>query len=707
MDAATANIPQRRDGLLGPVRRTDLIGTVWLTDLIGPASLIACPVVMVAYLALAHGLDPLTGARGVVGLYVLGVIPGYLAQRFVFGLRSGRPFETLLSSLLLGTLLTPLVWHALCWVGAGWVFWLLAFSAAVVVPITCGWHRQTADRLRRLVAPVDVPMLWMALGMVVLWGLAVSPVRVEGDRVLITANTDHVLHMMLVGELARGVPAETVPFIAGASKWAYHHMPDVWADLIRRIAGTDARTAYFFLALPLRYLFVSLACYLAVVRRFGRPAALTSVFCMLAFVGYPGRALLDNWLLTYLFHSYPTTFGLMGVFLILYYVSILDAVGTRAPLLLASTLSVVLLWYKANFALAVTPAVTVLCLVVLARRRDYRWLGLCLAVQAMLAGVRWLDVSTADMHGMFVIKPLAFVDWWWGTLAAFTWWGSTLTSTLINGTVIPTIEALPSLLAYPAKFALLVLRKFHLGLLVVPYLVHYCGFARPWRRVNAFDALMLLILLVCAMGFVVFPVDRTQVWNVSMHVLFLVDAVLLVLAGPVVVDVVRRLSARGRLATAATSVALLAAFVYNASLLHGGTFRAIRHGREISPGLYACCRYVESATPPDAVVLHPMFRDVHHAPSLLTQRRTVLDNGHLYRSCYDTEAIMADIDEFYGGADATSARVILARYNVDYVIADGSVANLHADASVLTPVFQRGDVTVYRVEKELDLAAAL
>jgi len=692
-----------------PIGRTDIR---W-RDTVGLASLVACPVVLIAYLFLDHGLDLMVGFRAVGSLYVLGVIPGYLAQRMIFGVRAASPFETLLSSMLLGTLLTPVLWYTLCWLGLSSFFAPLMIVLALAVPLVRGWHRQPGARLIGLVTASDAPVLWVALGMTVLWSLPISVVEVQDGRILIMATSDHILHTMLVGELARGVPAATVPYIVGADQWAYHMMPDVWCDLIRRAAGTDAPTAYFYLALPLRYVLLSLACYLALVRRFGRTGAIVGVLCMLTFVGWPKRILFDNWLLTFLHWNVTLAFGLVGVFLILYYVSMTDPVRPRRPLLLAAILSALLLWYKANLALVVAPAVAVVCLIVLVKRRDFRWLGLCLSVQLLLGMVRYVELSSSDVHDTFVMAPLAFVGWWWDKLKIqFPWWGSTKVSVFVNGTVIPAIEALPPLVAWPAKFALLMLRKFHLGLVVLPYLVFRCKFARSRFQAHLVDVLILLILAMCVAGFVFLPVCKGLLWNVSLHLWFLIDALLLALMGPVVVDVVRRLARRGSAVTVVTGVVLLAVCVHNAALLCTSTLPSLRVGREISEDLYASCEYVQAATPTDAVILHPGYRTEHHGPALLMRRRLVLDNGDLWR-VFDTERLphniahmMSDLDEFYAGTDPASGRAILQHYGVDYVIVDRSVADPRPDESLLTPSFSRGDVTVYRVTKRPEPAEA-
>ncbi len=705
MPTAIDNVAALRPDLLRGTRRADAAASRRLMELIGPVSLAACPLTLIAYLGLCHGVNPITGLATLAALYGLGVVPGYLAQRLIFRVQVVTPFENLVSSLLLGTLLTPLVWYAFCWLGLSTVFGGLVVTAALATPLACGWHRRPIEQLRRLVTPADTPILWVALGLTILWSYTLRLVDVDSGRVVILPYTDHVLHSLLVAELARGVPMQTVPFLAGATQWAYHQMPDVWCDLMRRATGATPQDAYFFLALPLRYVFVVLAGYLAMVRRFGRPAAVAGVLGMLTFVGFPQRLLLDNWLLVHLHQSYPAAFGLVGVFLIFHYVFVARATSPRGAMLLASTLSVVLLWYKANYALVVAPAVALVCLWVFLRRRDPWGLALCFVVSLVLAGVRYLDLSTADLRGTFVFAPMAFVTWWWSTLG--TWWGSSVASTIVNGGVMPAIEALPPLAQWPAKLAFLLARKFQIGLLVLPYLVYRCRFARGRSQARLLDAFILALLATCIIGFVLLPVHERLVWNVSIHVLFLVDAVLLLLMGPAVVDVVGRLARRGRWTAVGTTILLLALVIHNAVLLCREVLPAVSGRHEIDPGTAACARYVQTHTPTDAVILQPMYRDASYGPALLMQRRMVLGNGDLWRrygtprNVADVERLMADLEAFYAGTDAATARAILDRYHVDYVIADRSVADDSSTESPLERVFEKDNVAVYRAAKPL------
>lgn len=683
----------------GAIGRTAAGRRVRVRRWFGVFSLIACPLLLVVYLGLYHGLGWVVGARALVGLYLLGWLPGYLVQRYLLRIPQATSFETLVSSLLLGTLLTPLIWYALCAAGAGAVFFPAMLVLGVIVPIAGARHRTGRSGSTPGITAADAGVLWLTLVMVVLWSGPIALVEVRGGRVFIMPYTDHIHHMVFVSELARGVPPKVLPYIAGAKKWAYHHMPEVWCDLIRRTTGTDARTAYFFLALPLRYVFVCLACYLALVRRFGRPAAMVGVFCLLAWVGLPDRVWFENPFPDLLFHSYPTGFGLTGVFLILYYVSFIRSGSCRVPLLLSSILSVFLMWYKANLAVAVIPAVVVVNLWVLLKRRDGRWLILCLAVQAGLFALRMVELHAADVRDALVVAPMAFLDWYWDMVGRM-WWGSRWATDTFNHTVRPAVDGLPPLLRELTQYVVLMVRKFHLGLVVVPYLVFRCGFGRTRASVDPFDRLALLILAACFVGFAFAPVHKHLVWNLPKQMFFLVDALLLALMGPMVVDIIRRRIRSGALSTLGTSAVLVVVLLYNGVGLFGKVLPAVRgQGREVNPHLLACCRYVETSTPPDATVLHPMFRGPHHAPALIMQRRMVLGFGNVWRHFYDTERMMSELDAFYAGNDPTSASEVLRRYRVDYVIADRTLPERAGYEALLNPVFGSGEFGVFRVER--------
>ena len=442
-------------------------------DRLGPLSLIGCLLLLVAYLVFYHGLEPMVGCKAVACLYFLCFVPGYLAQRYLFRLQGLPKFETLLSSLLLGVLLTPFVWYAFCRLGISAIFFPMVLAIGLAVACSAAWHRRKppqGDNAESLVTPADAAILWLSLAMAVLWSYSMTVVEMQDGQVHVMPYVDHAFHATLIAELARGVPAQTVPFVAGAQQLAYHYMPHMWCDMIRRATGADLQSAYFFIALTFRYLFVSLAVYLALVPRFGRMAALTGVGFTLAVVGYVGHAgaavMFSNSLLGYLHGNYPAWFGLTGVFLILYYVSRIDSDKPRAPLLLASILSVSLLWYKANFALTIAPAVAILSLFVLGKRRDYRWWVLCVGVQALLTGLRLWELSSADFSQTIIWQPVVFLVWWWDIMSVPSGW-----PTAVLNAIRQSIETLPSVFQWPMVLAGCLLHRFHVGLIAVFYLL--------------------------------------------------------------------------------------------------------------------------------------------------------------------------------------------------------------------------------------------
>lgn len=678
--------------------------------LVGLCSLIALPLLLIAYQALHHGLDVLVGARAVAALYFLGFAPGYLVQRYVFRVRAATPFETMLSSLLLGMLVAPALWYTLCLLGLAAVFAPLMIGLGLGLLVARVWRRSAGGALlspRALVRPSEAPLLWVALALALLWSYRTMPVERYDGQVFIAAGHDHALHTALVAEMARGVPPQTVPFMAGAKTFGYHHMPDVWCDMMRRAAGTDPVGAYFGIALVFRYLFVSFGCYLALVGRFGRVAAIAGAACVLGAVGHPtSYSMLTNGLMVHLPNSLPNSFGVIGAFLTVYYISAPSPQGPRGPLLLASFVSVLLFWFKVNFALVVAPAVAVVALVVLGRRREYRWLLLCWAIQGLLVGVRCLELSDADFGYRLVMRPLAFVGHQWEQLSQCRWDDtSTYLSapTQVLAAVWGTVDGLPAFLRWPAIFLLFLVKQFHVGMAILAYAVLGCGFARRRLGANRVDLMVSLVLLFAAVAFIVFPIHDVAglEWAVAISLFALVHALMFALLGPVLCDVIRRLKHSRKLAATGGVALLVMVFAGNA---YGLALRSLYHQHTrasgISEDLYACYGYVEASTPQNAMVLQPRLCKGNHIAGMLMQRRVVIEDGACWRNFYNAEQILADAGQLYAGTKPSSASRILNRYSVDYVVAEPRL-DFPATPydSLLTEVFRSGDAAVYRVKR--------
>ena len=671
------------------------------TSWFGPMSLIACPVLLIAYLVFYHGLHPLVGAKAAGALYFLCFVPGYVLQRGLFRLKGLSPFETMVSSLLLGLLLTPLVWTVLCCLGLSAIFFPLVIVLGLAVPVFRRWHHRILRQpggLAQVVAPADAPILWLALAIGMLWSYSISVVEIRDGQAYIIPYCDHTWHAAMAGEYARGVPAQAVPCIVGAKKWAYHYMPHVWCDMMRRATGADLQSAFFHIALTFRYPFVCLACYLALVRRFGRGAALTGVvftFAVVGYVGHQGGVLLTNGLPRYLYENYPCAFGLVGVFLILYYVSVMKSDGPRVPLLLASVLSAVLLWYKANFALAVAPAVAVLSLVVLGKQRDYRWLLLCWGVQGLATGLRCWELATSDVRVPLIAQPLGFLTWWWDSLAAPEGWpAAALTA------VRQAVDSLPVLVRWPAVLAVCFIHMFHISLVTLPYLLLRRRGGTTRFPINRADLLTLLILLFICAVWLISPQHREFAWIACFPLWFLVYALLFSLTGTLVYALVRRAMHSGKAVAVTTSAVLLFACVVNAQELRLRAVWQTRYRSDvISADLYDCYRYINTSTPLDSVILDPRCQERTTA-GMLTERRMVLEREPNFHWQYNTAPILADVKQFYGKTDAQTARAILDRYGVDYVVADLSTGWEPPNPPLLSPVFRRGDAAVFLVRSD-------
>ncbi len=660
----------------------------------GSLSLLACCALLVLFLTARLGLPTMAGARAVLALYVLNVVPGYLALRFVFRFRAARPFEMMLASLVTGSLIVPLLWYVLCALRIDAPFFPAMYVLAVALPLTAGWHRSPAARLRSLITPADAPALWVALALTILWSWHLALVQAHGTTVTVLPYQDHSLHATFVAELARGVPMATVPNVAGAEQWAYHLLPDVWAEMMRRATGLGARDAYLYLALPLRYLLVAAGFYLSLVPRFGRAGAIAGVAAALGVAGIAGDKIFDNGLLLYLHASYPTAFGLAGVGMVLYSASLTRTGSPRGPLLLASFLSVLLLWHKANLALPVAPAVAILSATILIKRRDLRWLGLCLGVQAAMTLVRFWELSAADLHGSFVFNRVNYL---------YTWWNTLYRPPGLAG-LATTIEALPMLVRWPLIYTICTLITFHVGLMSVPFLVARWRRRRGEDRADAGDSLTLLILACSAAGFVLLPVQQDAAYNVAAHIVYMVYAIMFTLLGAAAWSLAACLVRRGRLATGVVVIVAVLALVANGTALPKTMRATIRPSGVIDSSLYRAYRFIESDAPADALVLVPDYR-MPTVGGLLTGRRTVLERAEMWRLFCDTAPLIRDIDTFYRGNEPAEARAVLDRHGIDYVVTTSAREAASATDALLAEVFRDGASAVFRVEPRNQLAA--
>ena len=125
----------------------------------------------------------------------------------------------------------------------------------------------------------------------------------------------------------------------------------------------------------------------------------------------------------------------------------------------------------------------------------------------------------------------------------------------------------------------------------------------------------------------------------------------------------------------------------------------------VSEGFHACCRYIETSTEPDSVILQPKFEDYVFV-SMLTQRRSVLEYSVALSPWYDVDPIAADLSRFYSGMTAEAARDLLDRYRVDYVLADAHAFAPPDDESLLRKEFSNKDTAVYRVNRRTEFSLA-
>ncbi len=667
----------------------------------GPLSLLLCPLLLAAYLAWHHGVQGVVALKAVAALYFLCFAPGYAVMRYVFGIRRLRGWQQAIASFVLGVVVTPPVWYLLRWVNWEWLF----VPTMVLLGVALFWHGRwirllKCRRLVRLVRPGDGMILWLALGLAVLWSYSMTVVEFKDGEAHIMPYRDHASHFTVINELGRAMPLEALPFVAGATGFGYHLMPDVWCDMIRHATGTDSQTAYFFIALTIRYIFFSMACYLSLLPRFGRAAAFSGVLVTLAAAGSLSYAvgmlktvMFSNWLLHYLHCNYPAAFGLSIVFMIIFLVSLKSRVELERRLFLVSFLSGLLLWYKANLTLAVAPAVALLVTITLWRRRAYGWWAACAGMQCGLAALRQLELSQVDCGPALIFQPGAFLAWWWDRLVAVLP-GWPMDSLIGDGQAV---ELLSAPWQWLAVLIICCVSMFHVGLVAVPYLFARCGVKRFGATANGGDLLCVLILVITVLGWMVFPVQELEPGNISFALRVLVCAVVFPICGVMLWGIVNWARSRGRLVTAVVAASVGVCCVADLPQLEKSALWHTRYRHDVvSRGFYDCCRYIRDNAADDAVVIQPR-PDSPWTVGLLTQRRIVLEMEQLWRDgFFNTIPLLADVKHFFSTADPALARRIVERYGVDYVVADTRSSEL-PDGEWLEVVYRSGDSVVMRV----------
>lgn len=677
---------------------------------IGLASVVALVLAASFWCLFGLGLEAVAILRTLVGLCVLGIAPGYLVQRLLIGTKGRRPLEVLASSLLLGSVCTPLVWYAANLLHLAPVFWVGLIVLAVTVSIRW-WRSDSILDVLWEIKPSETLPLWIGLLLAMAWSASLHPVAVSVDGVTVRTALDHQFHLAWIAELGRSTPPATAPFLAPDLCWAYHYLPDMWCDLLRRVSGTDLLTAYYRIALPLRYVLISLACSLALHRRFGRIGAALAAVTMFGWVGasHATSALscppLTNWLASYFAWNLPSGPGLVTVFLILYAVSLAGPTTSRGPLLLAAFLAALLFWYKANFALVVLPAVLLFVCARQLKHRDFRGLAICVGMLLCMMAGFYLSTRSADLRAVLVFAPFRFIDhmWWKGSDLLVGLKPDALSQPAADcvRTLRYVIESLPTMLRQPAVFITCMIYLFHISIVVGLLATWRCRFGREKGSAGDVDRLMLLILACTFVGFVVLPVQDGYAFNVSFHNFAIVNALLLALAGPVLVDVFR-LAWRARpVVRAGVLVVLVGVASLNAyAMTLGGAASQSDAEHTMSRGFHACCEHIRRHAPREAIVLHPEYTRGHMGASVVAQRRIVLDCAPWW-VCQWKGKITPRVeacDAFYAGIDPARARVWLSRREVTHVIAERALPERAGYTHFLREVFAHDGMAVFRFE---------
>ena len=668
------------------------------------ATLIICPTLVVWYLACHHGLGSRGAAMALVACYVLGIAPGFLLQSCLFGLHGRSLFETLLSSLALGLLVSPLVWYLLSCLGLGVLFAPLWGVVGLVVAALGlrGWRLSTRRTLW-YPAYAELCLVWLVLGSAILWSYSQSIVEFRDGRGYVRAYLDHMYHAARVAELARGVPMDHMPYVVGPSRLAYHDIPEVGCDLMRRFCGVGVLEGYFYLGLPMRYVLLGAACYLALVRRFGGWSAVAGCACLFLLVGLQYRHVLSSaYFLLYMFHSLPGPFGMAVVFMALYYVSMARSGRGYPHMLLASMLAALLPWYKANFVLPVLPAMAIVVAWMLYRRRAYRWLAACLGAQVVLVLLNRWHMAGADAAYALAFRPLAFLHWWWVTLGL---------PHEVDAVVRGGVDALPAFLRWPVVWALCVAYRFHVLVACTVILVAWCGFGRRGSPNRGYDGVVLMTIVMCVIGFALFPVaedrftGRDLTWDISAHLFYVLWALSMALLGPLLVWGLSQLW-RARIPVRVVAVALLAGLVVTnaVALRRLAVWQTRGFEGYISSARYDAFTHIADATAPEALVLHPWQDNPATLASMLTQRRMVLDGYGTWQGCYDARPVIRDVAAFYSADRVDDVLAILRRYRPDYVMVDRGQSWRPPVGAPLREAYRNEEVIIFAVLDEVRTA---
>ena len=137
------------------------------------------------------------------------------------------------------------------------------------------------------------------------------------------------------------------------------------------------------------------------------------------------------------------------------------------------------------------------------------------------------------------------------------WWESPHLAILGEGTTRAIVDGLPALLRFPVMLGLCLIRSFPVAIGIGLYLVIGCGFARVRSRVQAFDWMVVSLVLCCVAAFVLFPVQKEVMWNVVGPGFSLINALLFALMGPAVCSLLRWPYRHGRVVATVTTVLLL------------------------------------------------------------------------------------------------------------------------------------------------------
>lgn len=241
-------------------------------------------------------------------------------------------------------------------------------------------------------------------------------------------------------------------------------------------------------------------------------------------------------------------------------------------------------------------------------------------------------------------------------------------------------------------------------------------------RIFAFAALrnrvFLSFPLLCVLGTIIVGVVFSNLFTYSevypsatLHAYMVAVVFLNIFAAMGITHMLAKLDGAARI-----KVIGILCLVIAIPFVHATVFANKPFQRTLPLGQYHALEFIRTSTSSDSVILHShvdvtdvQFRDGrvvdfdqrNYYHSGISQRHSVIEGeSYLLNNNVDMGRLrgtQTDVKEFFSTANTTRAKEIIVFYGVDYVYVDKVSPLLFDEEEILTPVFQNGEVVVYRV----------